>query len=140
MFSALMIIAALGVQDTDIILRERPLPLVETGARTALCGRVEVSIEYENSWEKGVLKLDGKASYARSGKSLAPVLNDIRRRSGNINDVRISCEDENVVRVTINAAGVDGGDYRWVLIVNAKLDVSIEEIVEPRGGDERADR
>lgn len=126
MLLVLLAVGFMAAQDTDIILTERPAPLTDGGSRRALCERVEVEVEYENKWAKGVQKLEGRVSFARQGKDMSATLNEIRRVSANINDVRISCEAANVARVTIDASGVDGGDLQWVLTVNERLEIEVE--------------
>lgn len=108
-----------------MVVSDRPSP-VYNGAKTyAACGRIEVEIEYYNTWAKGLQKLEGKASYARSGKSLGSALSRIQRESVYVSDVAYWCETENDMRVAIETAAREGGHKRWVLSVNERLDVSL---------------
>ncbi|MFZ5618614.1 MAG: hypothetical protein ACOZAA_14965 [Pseudomonadota bacterium] len=126
MLSVLLAVGFMAAQDTDIILIERPVPLTDGGSRRALCERVEVEIEYANSWAKGVQRLEGYVSFSGKKKDISAILSDIRRTSAKINDVTIWCEDLNVAAVAIDVAATDGGDQRWLLTVNEKLNIAVE--------------
>ncbi len=127
-----MLIAAIASMmlsgiDSDIILTERPVPLSDGATVFATCTRLKVEIEYRNSWAKGVQALDGEASFSGKAKNIGAALSEIRRTSEAINDVEITCEAENVALVAIDAAGVDGGHFRWVLTVDDRLNVRVSE-------------
>lgn len=125
LISAIASIILNGV-DADIIIRERPSPLSDGAAVFAICERVEVQIEYRNSWVKGVQVLKGRISFARKAKEIDGVLWDIRRQSARINNVAINCEAENTARIVIQSAGIDGGDLEWTLTVDERLQVRSE--------------
>ncbi len=120
-----------------MVVSDRPPPLY-TGARTfAACGRVEVEIEYFNSWAKGLQKLQGKAAFARKSRLLAGELSRIQRESDYVSAVSFWCEAENDMRIAIETSARDGGHKRWVLSVDARLEAQLSN---PEPVEEEAQR
>ncbi len=112
-------------QDPILVVTGRPPPLY-TGARTfSACGRVEVEIEYLNTWAKGLQKLEGRSSFARKAKSMNAELSRIQRESTYVNNIDFWCEAENVAGIAIHTVSKEGGDWRWILTVDERLDVKI---------------
>lgn len=112
-------------QDPILVVKERPPPLY-VGARTfAACGRVEVEIEYYNSWTKGLQKLQGRVSYARKAKSMNAALSQIQRESDHVEDVGFWCESENTLQAAITTVAKEGGSARWILTIDERLEVDV---------------
>lgn len=126
----MMIMLAIGFllvgQDTDLILRERPTPTAYGGAASMMCERLEVSVEWKNIKDKGLITLSGQAIFARKAKSLEGELSIIKNQSSYVYDVEQSCEDLNKVLTIIKAADKNGILISWEMTVQDNYVVSIK--------------
>lgn len=137
MLQAILFAGVVAGQDPLMVVSEPPSPLY-TGARTfAACGRVEVEIEYFNSSAKGLQRLEGDVSFSRKGKSINNVLDWIRAESTYVDRIGFWCDAENIINVAINTASKSGGEVRWTIRVDERLEVSlsgpepVEEEIRP---------
>lgn len=137
MFVALLFAGAMAGQNPLTVVSDRPPPLY-TGARTfAACGRIEVEIEYYNTWTKGLQKLEGKAAFSRKSIPLSSELNRIQRESVYVSRVSFWCEAENDMRIAIETSAREGGHKRWVMSVDERLEAKlsgpepVEEEIRP---------
>jgi len=126
MLLTFLIAGMVAVKEPDIILIGRPVPTVEGARKFITCGRLEVSIEYRNVWQKGVQLLDGRMSYARQGESMADVLDSIKPQLNSIYRVDLACANIDEVEAQISADLPDGGYRRWVLKINQRLEVTVK--------------
>ncbi len=127
MFITLSIGALLLGQDTDLILRERPGPTAYGGSASMTCDRLEVSVEWKNMRDKGLLTLSGRAIFARKSKDIEGDLSIIKGQSSYVYDVEQSCEDLNKVKTIIKTADKSGTLQNWEIRVRDNF------VVELRG-------
>lgn len=112
-------------QDPIAVVSEPPVPFYDGAKRFAACGRVEVEINYFNSSAKGLQKLEGKASFSHKGKSINDVLGRIQAESSYVDRIGFWCEAENVINVAIDAVSKEGGEARWILTVDERLEAKL---------------
>jgi len=91
------------------------------------CDRLEVSVEWKNQIDRGLLVLRGRAAFARKSKDIEGDLSVIKSQLYDVYDVEQSCEDLNKILTIIKGGDKSGNLVSWEMTVRDNF------VVELRG-------